>query len=138
MSPMHRIWAVLVLAAMASFTFLPNPNDDGTDRKLAHSSEGNKLHNWPNQDKVGAMIQELSQFDPSTVTFPEELAYGYSPVTKRNEQQTLRPLLRIPPVEMDPNPQLIVNSIAEGDTSHFLHNCAATSGVRIDTSSTPW
>jgi len=90
-------------------------------------------NHWPSQDRVETIIRSLSQFEPSTVMFPEELSHIDS-----TNNITKQLLLRLPLEGIDHNPQAVVNDIAKGDTSHFLHGCDATSGVQISTSSNPW
>jgi len=97
-------------------------------------TEGNQNgKRWKNEDRIAFMIKKFSQFDPGTVVFPNDIKL--TPTTK---YATKRQLIRLPLAEMDPNPQAKVNRSVGGDTLHFLHGCAATSGVQIDTSSTHW
>jgi len=130
MLPLHPATTRVALGGMwllAGFALL---SYGGPSLRRNLSDNGNR---WQNEDRVDAMVRELFQFDPTTVKFPKEL--NHAPVTK---YAIKRQTILLPGSIMDPHPQNQVNGIVEGDESHFLHGCAATSGVIIDMSHTPW
>jgi len=124
---------MFLMCLMLAGTIMLHKSGESIERYLLVTEDNQNSNRWQNQDRVDTMVKELSQFDPTTVIFPEELKHTFS-----TKYANKRPFLSLPHKGMDPNPQAHIESMAEGDLRHFLYGCSATSGVQINTSSTPW
>jgi len=112
---------MFLMCLMLAGTIMLHKSGESIERYLLVTEGDQNGNRWLNQDRVDAMVQELSQFDPTTVIFPEDLKHTFA-----TKYATKRPLLSLPHKGMDPNPQAQVERIAEGDSHHFLHGCSAT------------
>jgi len=128
-----RTFLMCLMCLMLAGTIMLHKSGGSLERYLGVIEGNQNGKRWKNEDRIAFMIKKISQFDPATVVFPNDIKL--TPTTK---YATKRQLIRLPLAEMDPNPQAKVNRSVGGDTLHFLHGCAATSGVQIDTSSTHW
>ena len=99
---------------------------------------------WPNSERARRMISEATQFDPSTVKFPDSeyfakkifpgsANFGSSIASSRTS------IVKVQlPETIDSLPQVLIDEVTDSDSDHFLSGCDATSAIRIDTSSNPW